>query len=452
MDDIVNVVVEENTVLPVPQRHSATDLILTSGQKYIATVRGYNTIGFGVTLSSDGIVLDKDPPIAGVVYNGGRANHIYWQSSTSVVKAHWFAFDDHDTYIRKYEWAIGVPRDIESIQAFTDVIIQTTAEAEGVSLELGVKYVHSVRAWDAAGFSITASSEPFQVDDTAPIAVECPTSDEPYMMIVEDAQFDGSQWNTSKAVLSDSEAVDATVHMRGEISQELALLQHRIYKFEMHTSAPCISNNSRIKIDYAEVLLDLIPTLEGDCEFYYSFVSQRATSRAVISIYSLEGLSIKDITLSQCSVDPVESTNPIVLQMIGATDVEVQWYIDDRESRINYYELGLGTTPGGVQLMLYRNHGLQNTFYAYNLHVSHAVSVYATVIATNRAGLVTRFISAAAIVDWTPPYVPLPIVTVFSMGESQYIVMATWLEVNDPESDVDGCSWGIGMFHISTLV
>ena len=399
VDDVVNVVVEEN---PIGESHSATGLTLLSGQTYRSQVRGYNELGFGVSLVSDGMVLDIDGPIAGVVYNGGRMFHIYEQASTSNASAHWFGFDDHDTYIKYYEWAIGVEGDPESIQSFTDTNIQTSVTSTDLTLELGVHYYHTVRAYDAAGFVVESVSEPFFVDDTPPIAVQCP-GDDFSVEILTDLEFEGlagddGTWNTSEAFLTVDNETAGVVHMRGEVTQQIVLTQHQIYKFVMHTAAPCSSNNSRIKIDYAEVLLDLVPTLYGDCEFHYSFVSQRHSNVSVFSIYSLVGLNLLDISLTECATESEESETPIKIIMIGATDAEIQWFIDDKESRVKYYELTLGTTPGGAQLLLPQNHGLQNTYYAYNLHVAHNVSVYATVVATNLAGLMTRYVISFIII------------------------------------------------------
>lgn len=445
----MNVVeVDTGSALPTLQTHSATGLTLISGQTYTATVRGYNIVGFGTRLTSDGITIDNEPPICGVVYNGNSPYHVDWQPSKEIVEAHWFGFDDHATYILRYEWAIGTDGALESVQAYTDVSIMISGKAEGLSLEIGVEYFITVRAWDASGFSCEYTSLPFQVDDTPPEPVTCPDDDTPVDVVNEPA-FDGADWTVKVGAITASTAPagDSTHNMRGEIWRNVTIEKHQIYSFTMFTSTPCYSGYSRIKVDYAEVLLDLIPTLQNDCEFYYRFVSKRFTDHAVFSISSIEGLNIKSILLSKCSVDPVATENPIFIQMIGATDVEVQWYIDDRESNIRYYEFALGTTPGGAQLTTFRNFGIQNTAYLFNLPVSHNVSVYAMVIAHNRAGLEVKFISEAAVVDWTPPYMPVPEVAIFpDGGDGTYIVQATWLEAKDPESGIafQACAWSIG--------
>ena len=448
----MNLVVTDEGELPAVESHSATGLTLISGQTYYASVRGYNWIGYGTSLASDGITIDNELPIAGGVYNGNSPYHVDIQPSPEVVEAHWFGFDDHATYILGYEWAIGTVDDIENVQAYTDVSVFTASKAEGLSLEVGVEYVITVKAWDASGFHITSTSPVFRVDTTAPVPGLCPEDDEP-IIVVEDNAFDGTGWELVTGELTESTANDSTTNMRGKIMRNVTLLQHQIYTLKMHTSAPCNSGYTRIKLDYAEVILNVIPTLEADCEFHYRFISQRASETAEFSIYSIEGLNIKNVLLTECSVDPVEEGDPIFIQMIGATDCEVQWYIDDRESNIRFYEFMLGTTPGGSQLTRLANWGVQNTAYLFNLPVSHNNSVWATVWAENKAGLRTKFMSGPAVVDWTPPKVPTPIVSIFPVA-AQFVIQATWNGAEDLETGIadNACSWSIGKSILIYLI
>ncbi|XP_078616228.1 uncharacterized protein LOC144884650 [Branchiostoma floridae x Branchiostoma japonicum] len=143
---------------------------LQSGVKYFSNVRAYSHAGLHTTVSSDGFLVDTEPPSAGVVYDGVDIHDMDYQNCSSHVAASWHGFSDLQSYIHHYVWCVGSTPGTDDILTCTDVGL-SLAEVKEISpaLTTGTKYFSTVYAVDAAGLtSSPAMSDGILVDTTPP--------------------------------------------------------------------------------------------------------------------------------------------------------------------------------------------------------------------------------------------------------------------------------------------
>ena len=154
---------------PVPAPYAVLDHVsLVQGQKYVASVRACNAVGLCSSSSSDGVVADRTPPIAGRVYHGhaGDARLFWWDAS--YIAAHWSGFADPESGVAFYEWCLGSAPgacDLAARRAVygDEVVVKGLALAHGA-----VVFSTVVAVNHAGGQTAPAVSEGTAVDATAP--------------------------------------------------------------------------------------------------------------------------------------------------------------------------------------------------------------------------------------------------------------------------------------------
>ena len=165
---------------PTATYHEFTGLSLTSGRRYYSTVCAYNNVGFQRCQSTDGILIDTDRPLVGVVTDGVSLHDLRYQNFTTSLGGRWHGFVDLHSFIRYYEWAIGSAPYTGTDELYRDVMgwekagLNLTMRKEGLSLVHNTMYYVTVRAVDAAGFmSDPVSSNGVLIDTTAPLLMVC---------------------------------------------------------------------------------------------------------------------------------------------------------------------------------------------------------------------------------------------------------------------------------------
>lgn len=100
---------------------------------------------------------DATPPVPGSVGDGPEGD-LDSQGDLESISANWTGFDDPESGISHYDWAIGTSPGATDVMSFTDVGSATAATATGLLLETGVTYYATVRATNGDGKSITVTS------------------------------------------------------------------------------------------------------------------------------------------------------------------------------------------------------------------------------------------------------------------------------------------------------
>ena len=150
------------------------------GRRYYSTVCAYNTVGFQKCLATDGVLVDTEKPLVGVVTDGVSLHDLKYQNFTSSLGGRWHGFVDLHSFIRYYEWAIGTAPYADSHSLYQDVMqwrgagLNLTMRRDGLALKHNTKYYITVRAVDAAGFkSDPVSSNGVLIDTTPPKLMIC---------------------------------------------------------------------------------------------------------------------------------------------------------------------------------------------------------------------------------------------------------------------------------------
>ncbi|XP_070573612.1 uncharacterized protein [Ptychodera flava] len=152
---------------------SASDLNLQPGVRYYTTVTACNAAELCTTVSSDGIIADNSPPVAGIVYDGiSDGDHAY-QASRTAISAHWFNFHDPHTQLSHYEWLAGTIPGGDNVMASTRLHLTERAFTSQLQqpLPLNVPIYVTVRAYNKAGLFTEAASNGIIVDNSPPETV-----------------------------------------------------------------------------------------------------------------------------------------------------------------------------------------------------------------------------------------------------------------------------------------
>ncbi|XP_053400990.1 uncharacterized protein LOC123541000 [Mercenaria mercenaria] len=168
-------------------------LDLKEGRRYYSLVRVRNMLGFVYTLRSDGVTINSNPMLPGMVYDGDVTGYdLKVLSSRTMVSANWDGFGklrqskgvseiltgnkgvdegeetDPDQEVAYYEVALGSDRRFDktrdNVVPFTNVGKNTSVTFKDLDLEPGFAvYYFTVRAFSASSASATITSNGFFV-------------------------------------------------------------------------------------------------------------------------------------------------------------------------------------------------------------------------------------------------------------------------------------------------
>eukprot|EP01029_Cantina_marsupialis_P008800 TRINITY_DN2065_c0_g1_i1.p1 TRINITY_DN2065_c0_g1~~TRINITY_DN2065_c0_g1_i1.p1 ORF type:complete len:2058 (-),score=824.59 TRINITY_DN2065_c0_g1_i1:248-5524(-) len=148
--------------------YATVDIPLTSNTKYYMSVTAENGVGLTTSVASNGVYIDTSGPI-GTVSDGADPIHdAVYQMDTDTVAATWI-FDDPESGIASYEWAVGTALNPIAFTAFMDVGLETRASISGLNLVEGTEFVITVIAYNSAGGLTRAQSDGCIVGTELPI-------------------------------------------------------------------------------------------------------------------------------------------------------------------------------------------------------------------------------------------------------------------------------------------
>ncbi|XP_071964161.1 uncharacterized protein [Antedon mediterranea] len=144
-------------------------LNLIAGHIYYTTVTACDAVDMCTEVSSDGILIDNSPPVAGFVFDGSSGGDINFQNSRRILEAHWWGFNDPHSGLSHFEWWAGTTpggNDILALQTHhLSEIVFTTLNFD---LPLNTKIFVTVKAYNKVGLSVERTSDGFTVDVTTP--------------------------------------------------------------------------------------------------------------------------------------------------------------------------------------------------------------------------------------------------------------------------------------------
>ena len=407
-------------------------LSLNPGQKYFTTVYAYNSLGMVTSLTSDGIMVDLEVPLPGVVFTS--AAFIDAAHRTESIHISWHGFEDVHSFIHHYEWTIGEASDSPNTLLFKSSKLETSVALamEELGLVEGKDYVAYVRAVDAAGHvSPAVASNVFSVDQSPPEGYICA---EPVLHLS----------NISLACLPcENTAACGDNYRTCIVNNSISLLPGQACKIMLHTTKHQPELRARLQV--ANMFDWIHLSREGPDTFTHTSVYVADGDEhpsPVVHQYS------GDASLLKMDVIMCGHTNrtltPITIHQTGPIGVNLKWSIEDKQSGIRSFRVGLGTSPGGFQLLTLTDVGVSSTA-SFPVSLTHGMEVHAVVVAENNAGLITSFSVDPLIIDWSPPFIDQLHVMVQEMGK-EFIISATWT-ATDEESHLQDCHWALGKSH-----
>ena len=143
---------------------------ITDGSKVKFVVRAYTKAGLFSDLTSDGVIIDTSPPIAGMIYDGNQVGldlkNAKW---TNVFSANWDRFTDPHSPISRYTWAVQ-RLGAGLITSFKTTALNRSPTATNLNLVSGESYCAVVRGYNEAGLYTQVKSDCVLIDHNAPQA------------------------------------------------------------------------------------------------------------------------------------------------------------------------------------------------------------------------------------------------------------------------------------------
>ncbi|XP_070570802.1 uncharacterized protein [Ptychodera flava] len=326
---------------------TATDLNLQPGFKYYVTVTACNAADLCTTVTSDGIVVDNSPPIAGMVYDGVSDGDINYQASRTSIAAHWYGFNDPQSMLSHYEWRAGTTQGGDDIVQNTKLHLTEKVFISQLSQSLPVNTVIyiTLRSVNKAGLYVETSSNGFTVDDTSPVVSTSPVFDNTLGSLKDDTQVWRSllkvQWRFD----------DDVSHI---VTQKVSVFTHHQAKLDIEPVQLGGSDN-----EYTFTDLDL-----HDGDRYYVRViacngAKLCTSRdtspilvdstpPTVGMYAVDTEHAAGLTRHRDGWMTYEQT-----QGSAPPHVKLAWLgFADIHSGIDYYYVTVGTTFSGKELTL----------------------------------------------------------------------------------------------------
>ncbi|XP_070573771.1 uncharacterized protein [Ptychodera flava] len=171
-----------------------SNLNLEPGIRYYTTVTACNAAGLCTTVTSDGIIPDNSPPIAGKVYDGVSHGDQAFQSSRTSLSAHWYNFHDPHSQLSHYELQAGTTPGGNDTLPRTRLHLTEKAFISQLpnQLQIATPIYVTVRAFNKAGLFTEQSSNGIIVDDTPPTLIKKPRCDNTMGSIFNGTQVQGN--------------------------------------------------------------------------------------------------------------------------------------------------------------------------------------------------------------------------------------------------------------------
>ncbi|XP_070557450.1 uncharacterized protein [Ptychodera flava] len=473
-----------------------TGLKLQDGHKYYSNVMAVNHASLHTVASSDGILIDTNPPDEGVVHDGQGIHDTDFQNSSTIVSASWYGFSDLQSFIRQYRWCVGSQPGLDDILACRDIGLHLSASAMiSKPVTTGMRYYSTVTAINAAGLeSKPAFSDGITVDNTPPksllsLVTESNLITNPSFEVfdIDNTTHLCKPWSNGSMcppkdwrvdgvagviVPSGSDAHSGNTYLivHGSVSQTITTRYGETYKvsfFATHipnTTVPLLSQEGYVQMPGIHRVFKLYQrtSTHGQedtkwSEHIYYFTAVADTSMLVIgSIEERNGIALDNVKVQHMANDEerdavMEAPNSCI-QVNSRNDgkkhsLTVKWDVIDAESPIVEYHLAVGTMKGGTQVKSFTSVGRSSHTFIDDLSLVDGIPIHAIVVARNAAQLRSVFHSEPLIVDVTPP-------TICCVKDGSDIgrdvshqtssVIAVQWNITDKESGIDFCEWAVG--------
>ena len=358
---------------------------LVPGTRYYFTVTATNNVGLTTSKSSDGILVDIDKPVAGVIFNTHRHRNERFQSSTTSLSASWQGFDDHQSFIEFYSISLVSGNKRNVVAQRESVGLSNSVTFDQLNLSHGESYYFEMYAVDSVSHTSDISrSENVIIDTTSPEGLSC-------------EQFNDSMTFDTIQTSSKSESHNRTLYT---FTYYVDIVKGELYKLEFHAQSDPLSTSAILEVGNTSIVsLQFASNHDGTYSSENRFIAEEDTQSTVeVSVYTAE----LSLAMSKCENVEHNGNHSIMLQQISKNLLSISVYMVDKESGIRDILVGAGTTKGGYQV-LPLTPITANGHLIVKTEVHHGSVVYPIAISTNYAGLKTTLFGTPIIVDHTEP-------------------------------------------------
>ncbi|KAK7473968.1 hypothetical protein BaRGS_00034797 [Batillaria attramentaria] len=400
---------------------------LEQGVHYYVTVHTVNLVGMTTTAVSDGFTVDVTLPVPGVVFTSQSYTNRHAQPSTSTLPASWDGFQDRHSGVASFRVALyDAKNGTIPVVPFRDVGIANTFTFEGLTLQDKHRYQVVVKARDAAGLdSLPVRSAPILIDTTPPEGVAC----QEYQLLATETMV----YTKTSSFLHDKYHTEFQL----ERSAKTELIKVTIFGDGLEPGA-----DGYVSVEELKMPLYFKYTISGNATAEHVLNRPASDNKTLTVMVEGNPGAILSAKLYRCSEMTSSVNESVTIHQMSEFDVSVCARVHDKESEIRSMHVGVGTTPGGLQVQPLTRVGYSGHM-VINVQVQHGMPLYATVIAENHAGRRSRFISHPITIDRTPPAITEVNVTLQygnkdPINGTQVWADVTWTAV-DEESDVSSC-------------
>ncbi|KAK3093029.1 hypothetical protein FSP39_010221 [Pinctada imbricata] len=357
---------------------------MEKGKRYFFTITATNSLGLSSSKTSDGMLLDEDKPVSGVIYNTHYHRSVRFQSSTQI-GASWHGFDDHQSFIHHY--SIIIKESITGyIVASTDTVgLSNTLKFKNMHLTHGKEYHFEMSAFDAVGhISESVRSESVTIDTTPPQGLTCEDYDEGILL-------------TPSNITQKSGILDKTLYT---FKYLVDVRNGTLFKAIFNVRNSMTFRHLSLKLGKQNSIL--LHTVKKNNRCYYSEYQFISNGGKLLEMEVELFTDNLQTTLSKCGDVNQDTTEKVDVQQLSPTTFFVSSLVQDPESGIKEIIMSAGTTQSGYQI-LPQTH-VSGMIYTFEAVVLHGTKLYPRAMVTNYAGLTTLFTARRPIVvDRTPP-------------------------------------------------
>jgi len=402
-----------------------TGLSLSSGTTCYISVRAIDNTGNMSSITiSDGITIDTDAPINGIVIDGVNED-LDWSGDSTTLKAIWFGFSDVLSGIQQYEYAIGTSEEDSNTIDWSSTGLDTFAIDSNLSLTDGMTYYYNIRAIDNVGnVSGIVSSDGITIDLT-PASIN-------YV-------YEGSLESDRNYQNSDT-----TMFLVWGKADDASGIKK--YEYALGTSSGGIDI-----LYWTDAGTDTSMTISqlslNEGVTYYGSIRAEDMAGNVSNIVSGDGITV-DITPPSDGIVIDGITED--LEFTGSNNsLTATWMnFTDDISGIDYYEYAIGTSSGGSDIINWTDEGADTTVTETGLALTNGDTCFTSIRATDIAGNTSSISTSDGITVDTDPPIPGTVYDGLAEDEdwinSSTSLSANWTGFSDLLSGISIYEYAIG--------
>ena len=431
-----------------------SDVPLQDGRTYFLRLFTVNKAGLSSITSSNGVVIDRTAPNSGIVAAHYVLPKNYDRNKNEVPGSYfvvsWSGFTDPESGIKQISWAVGA-NPLQLIQNGGDLYTEVIADdsvggvfIDNQTLVGNTTYFICIRAKNGAGLHKTDCSPGMLVilgKFSAGVVSDGPITSANDIDFQLDDKAIWAHWNGFK---------DPVFGIRG-------------YDWCIRDQPPNSSVSDVCKWPFVEVhhletsanrFYNL--TLEHGKKYYVTVRAENNRGEHVSS--SSDGVVVDRTPPEGKSLQISPTTGTGTLYVTTPSSPVVTWLIDDPESGMSHFLVGVGSFPFQDDLLGFErvdrlSHSIDLDLFNVTLH--EGLTFHVTVTGVNMLGLETTLTSQQVVVDWTPPEpgnvvdgnVTSPISHEYvdvDYQREEGVLSAHWSGFQDVESGIVEYHWCIG--------